>query len=189
MHKSKIEWVLNPDNKTLGYVWNPITGCLNGCEYCWAYKLANGRLKNRYLANHNMVPFENIEDEDGSDHWQFHDPFYPRFWRNKWLDLTWQSRRGIFVCSMSDLFGIGIPEQWTQEIMDYIQVYPRCRFYLLTKQPQNLPKWSPFPPNCYIGVSVTNQEMFDKAIHYLKMIDAKVKFLSFEPLLERINID
>ena len=43
MNKTQIEWVRNPDG-TQGYTWNPITGCLNGCEYCYARKLANGRL-------------------------------------------------------------------------------------------------------------------------------------------------
>ena len=50
MNRTTIEWVKNPDG-TQGYTWNPITGCLNGCPYCYARKLANGRLKQRYLAN------------------------------------------------------------------------------------------------------------------------------------------
>ena len=50
MQKTKIEWVKSPNGKQ-GYTWNPITGCLNGCPYCYARKLANGRLKSRYLAN------------------------------------------------------------------------------------------------------------------------------------------
>ena len=49
MNRTKIEWVKNPDGSQ-GYTWNPITGCLNGCEYCYARKLANTRLKERYLA-------------------------------------------------------------------------------------------------------------------------------------------
>ncbi|GAI89421.1 unnamed protein product, partial [marine sediment metagenome] len=63
MHRSKIEWVLNPDNKTLGWVWNPMTGCRNhvnglckgGGFPCYAYRLANGRLKESYLANDNVI--------------------------------------------------------------------------------------------------------------------------------------
>jgi len=73
--------------------------------------------------------------------------------------------------------------------MTTIKLCPYHRFYLLTKRPENLIKFSPFPPNCFVGVSVTNQEMFDNAIHYLKMVDAKVKFLSFEPLLDHIIVD
>ena len=35
MNKTKIEWVKNPDG-TQGYTFNPITGCLNNCDYCYA---------------------------------------------------------------------------------------------------------------------------------------------------------
>ena len=61
------------------------------------------------------------------------------------------------------------------------------RFYLLTKQPQNLIKFSPFPDNCWVGVSVTNTKMYHDAAYWLREIEAKVKYISFEPLLEGIN--
>ncbi|KKK91159.1 hypothetical protein LCGC14_2715740, partial [marine sediment metagenome] len=57
MNKTKIEWVKNPDG-TQGYTWNPITGCLNGCDYCYARRLANTRLKERYLANPKVADIE-----------------------------------------------------------------------------------------------------------------------------------
>jgi protein gp37 len=90
---------------------------------------------------------------------------------------------------MSDLFGIGIPEDWTRTILDAISHAKPHRFYLLTKQPQRLPEFSPFPENVYLGVTVTNQEMVDTAVYYLKMVQAKVKFLSCEPLLGRLSFD
>jgi len=205
MNRTKIEWVKNPDG-TQGYTWNPLTGCLNhvnglckgGGFPCYAYRLANGRLRTRYLANHNMSPFENIEDEDGGDHWQFHDPFYPRFWPERLEELRPiggivcelvyppKTERGIFVCDMSDLFGICIPEQWTQAVLHMIKKWPAHRFYLLTKQPQNLAKWSPFPDNCWVGVTATNNDMAFMAVGYLRQIEAKVKFISFEPLLKPV---
>ena len=61
-------------------------------------------------------------------------------------------------------------------------------FIFLTKRPENLSKWSPFPPNTYIGVSVTNQLQYDNAVKYLAMVEAPVKFLSLEPLLNHIRI-
>ena len=33
MNKSKIEWT--------DFTWNPVTGCLQGCEYCYARRMAN----------------------------------------------------------------------------------------------------------------------------------------------------
>jgi len=196
LNHTLIEWVRNPDG-TQGYTWNPITGCLNhtpdglckgGLFPCYAWESAHTRLEKLYLSNGNYAPMT-VAD--------INDPFYPRFWEDR-LDKLDPSRKlkhftvgggscvqpkGIFVCDMSDLFGIGIPDKWTKQVLHIIAMNPGHRFYLLTKQPQNLPSWSPFPLNVYLGVSVTNQEVFDKAIYYLEMVDAKVKFLSFEPLL------
>lgn len=194
MHRSKIEWVLNPDNKTLGWVWNPITGCLNhvngicngGNFPCYAYKLANGRLRARYLVG-------GIFSTSLSLHERYPnctlDPFYPRFWPER-LEQPFDIKgsAGIFPCDMSDLFGIGIPHEWTEAVMNVIKIADRHRFYLLTKQPQNLPQWSPFPPNVYLGVTATNQEAFDNAIYWLGYhIEAKIKFISIEPFLQPIH--
>lgn len=189
MNRTKIEWVKNPNGEQ-GYTWNPITGCLNGCEYCYARKLANGRLKARYLENDNIIP-------TAEPSWDFSkiNPFYPRFWPEKIPDIrlcndgiaarmAWKGiPLGIFTCNMSDLFGIGVPEEWTRRILDFIKSQPWHRFYLLTKQPQNLIKFSPFPDNAWVGVSATDLRSFQKARSYLWDIQARVKFISFEPLL------
>jgi len=57
----------------------------------------------------------------------------------------------------------------------------------LTKQPQNLIKFSPFPDNAWVGVSATTDDMLSSAILYLHNIEAKVKYISFEPLLEQMK--
>ena len=195
MNKTKIEWVKNPDGSP-GYTWNPITGCLNhidgmckgGNFPCWAYGLAHGRLKSRYQAN-SILP---CHDEPGYlSHLKHHlDPFYPRFWPQKltqlgnaWDPRTWHKKvKGIFVCNMSDLFGIGIPEEWTRRVLAELSDTPH-RFYLLTKQPQNLAKFSPFPDNCWVGVTATNPTMLIEAKHYLSEIEAQIKYVSLEPFL------
>jgi len=89
---------------------------------------------------------------------------------------------------MSDLFGIGIPEEWTEEVLGEIVRWPEHRFYLLTKQPQNLIKWSPFPDNCYVGVTACNQKAHNEAVVVLAYIEANTKFISHEPLLEHISL-
>ncbi|KKN44544.1 hypothetical protein LCGC14_0692240 [marine sediment metagenome] len=194
MQKTSIEWALNPDG-TQGYSWNPLTGCLNGCEYCYARKLANTRLKERYLANENIaINGFDVVYIDGNDP-KFTDPFYPRFWPEK-LDIRRKydyddcrnhtKRRGVFVCDMSDLFGIGVPPEWTWKVLQMIRACPQDRFYLLTKQPQKLTKFSPFPNNCYVGVSATDTPSYQDACVGLNEIEAKVRFLSFEPLLGAI---
>ena len=184
MNKTKIKWVKNPDG-TQGYTWNPISGCLNhnnglckgGGFPCYACKLANTRLKGLYLGNnYARYPAE-----------KHNDPFYPRFWEER-LYHPWGGKpKGIFVCDMSDLFGIGIPEEWTRKVLDLAKLHTENRYYLLTKQPQNLIKFSPFPENCWVGVTATNSEMFQRAGIYLGRIKVKIKYISFEPLLERVD--
>jgi protein gp37 len=199
MNKTNIEWVKNPDGSQ-GYTWNPITGCLNhtpeglclgGLFPCYAYKLANGRLRERYWAN-TQVACEPIKPPWPS---AINNPFYPRFWESRLKDLPnialrvpWSKERGIFVCDMGELFGDWIPEKWQQEIFDRIKCYSEHRFYLLTKQPQNLAKWSPFPENCWVGVTVCNNGAMTLALENLANIQAKVRFISFEPLLGYIGM-
>ena len=216
MQTSKIEWVLNPDNKTLGWTWNPLTGCLNhtpeglclgGRFPCYAWRLANGRLKMRYLANHNCIGQDTSVSLDDVNNLvgivdPCDDPFYPRLWAERlsepirgyhkadWFGVTPDAarERGIFVCDMSDLFGIGIPQEWTQRVMDTIKKCPQDRFYLLTKQPQNLSQFNPFPDNAWVGVTATNQKAHNEAVVVLSQIEANTKFISHEPLLENVSL-
>jgi len=197
LNKTDIEWVKNPDGSQ-GFTWNPITGCLNhvnglckgGGFPCYAFRLANGRLKQRYLFNANYSVYWPADKLRARD-----DPFYPRFWPDRLYDLGnfnnpdhRTSPRGIFVCDMGELFGDWIPQEWQEQIFEVIKAYPQHRFYLLTKQPQNLPQFSPFPDNCYVGVTATNQDMIEEAVHQLSLIQAKVKYLSIEPLLSHIEM-
>jgi protein gp37 len=191
-------WVKNPDG-TQGYTWNPITGCLNhvnglckgGGFPCYAYKLANGRLKQRYLANKNIppaVPATNLTSPIYSSV-ALIDPFYPRFWEEKLTTLhvprkAGSPAKGIFVCDMGELFGHWIPRTWQDQVFNAIKANPDYRFYLLTKQPQNLIKFSPFPENCWVGVTATSIPMVIEATKWLAGVQAKVKYLSLEPLVE-----
>jgi protein gp37 len=200
MNRTLIEWVVNPDGSRPGWSWSPTTGCLNhinglckgGGFPCYAYKLANTRLKQRYLANLNLAKIEckSVYAEHEIEPEEMFDPFYPRFWEDRLRELsllpgpdTDPQRKGIFVCDMSDLFGLGIPEEWTKEVIEHIRWNKQHRFYLLTKQPQNLIKFSPFPENCWVGVTATNEKMLANAIEHLNSIEAMVKFISLEPLL------
>lgn len=184
MNKTKIEWVKNPDG-TPGYTWNPTSGCLNGCSYCYARRLANGRLKQRYLANANI----SLEGEYTKEHPEFlsrlKDPFYPRFWPGR-LTAPHKIKKpaGIFLDDMSDWMGSYWPEEWTRQELQMMKDNPRHRIYTLTKQPQNLIKWSPFPGNCWVGVTVTDDLSYGRAVKGLAEIEATIKYISFEPLLE-----
>jgi len=64
-----------------------------------------------------------------------------------------------------------------------IRQCPQHRFLFLTKCPWNLPKWSPYPENCWLGVTATDEMMFAAAYYHLARIEARLKYISIEPLL------
>jgi protein gp37 len=145
-------------------------------------------LRQRYLVNVNVPPIDTDKPltlkQAGELQTRLLDPFYPRFWEEK-LYHPWGGKpKGIFVCDMSDLFGIGIPEQWTKDILNLARLHEENRYYLLTKQPQNLIKFSPFPDNCWVGVTATDLQHSVFAAFWLQQVTAKVKYISYEPLLE-----
>lgn len=161
---------------------------MGGLFPCYAYKLANTRLANRYTANKNTASPNpgktNLCPESISD------PFYPRFWPER-LKQAYQVKKptGIFLDDMSDWMGDYWPREWTEAELQMMRDNPWHRLYTLTKQPQNLLQFSPFPENAWVGVTATKWLSFSNALGYLAAIEAKVKYLSFEPLLERIQMD
>jgi protein gp37 len=94
----------------------------------------------------------------------------------------------IFVGSTMELFGPWVREDSLRNIINETTWFPQHTFIFLTKQPQNLPRWSPFPENSWVGVSATNAKMAEEAGFWLWEVKAKVKFVSFEPLLEQIPV-
>ncbi len=197
MYRTSIEWVKNP-NGTQGYSWNPITGCLNntnglcngGGFPCYAWKLANGRLRSRYLANKNIASVPSglaIQVCLGMREMpnEYEDPFHPRFWPERMRKPIDTGRpSGIFVCDMSDLFGIGVPHSWQTVVFKVIEACPQHRFYLLTKQYDRMSMWSPFPDNCWVGMTATSSKEVIEACRKMRDIKATLKFLSIEPMLD-----
>lgn len=163
MNRSKIEWT--------DYTWNPITGCSHGCHYCYARRMAQ-RHKGRhgYDALH---PFKPTFHED-----RLNEPYL----RNK--------PSKIFTVSMGEMFGSDVPCGWVHKVMTVIRRNPRHTFQLLTKQPQNLHLGEPFPDNVWMGLTVDGTDEAcetDRKLNELRECSAKVKFISFEPLLGPVN--
>lgn len=194
MNRTSIEWVKNPDGSQ-GYTLNSKTGCQNhtpeglclgGLFPCYGFRLANGRLKPIYLANYNLALPDGTLDPQIIER-AYLDPFYPRFWEER-LKQPYQILKsiGIFLDDMSDWMGDYWPREWTEAELQMMRDNPQHRIYTLTKQAQNLIKFSPFPENCWVGVTATGYKAFNNAIDKLKCIEAKVKYISLEPLLEAI---
>jgi len=150
------------------FTWNPVTGCLNDCPYCYARKLANGRLRKRYLAQWNMLNNLNY-------------PFAPRFWPLRLREpyaLKKPSR--IFVCDMGELFGYWVPKDWIDRILEVAKDNPRHTFQFLTKFPIRLKEFQ-FPDNCWCGTTVTKDSDWPR-IELLSDVNCSLHFVSFEPL-------
>ena len=153
MNKTKIEWT--------DYSWNPVTGCLNNCQYCYA--------KRMYQKNGRSFKPEFHEDR-----------------LNQPLNL--KGSKKIFVCSVADLFGDWIPKEWIDNVFSIVKKCPNHTFQFLTKNPKRLLEFSPYPENAWMGCTATSQEMAENSIFYLSKIRASIRFLSCEPLLSKIII-
>ncbi len=165
----------------LDYVWNFASGCTKGCEHCWA--------KKRVARFHQHYP-------NG-----FEPTVYPeallaplRLWKASIIGCVFMGDLfddAIDPCKMVNVPivpGLAEARPLREYVFRTIEHCPQHRFLFLTKQPQNLAKWSPFPDNCWVGVSVTDFYDTDDAILYLERIEAKVKFLSMEPMLGEIPV-
>jgi len=89
----------------------------------------------------------------------------------------------VFLCSTNDYWGNWVPDEWREAIKEKTQQYPQHIFQVLTKQPQNLIKFSPFPENYWVGVTATNADMLFDALNHLDDIRCSKRYVSIEPML------
>jgi len=96
-----------------------------------------------------------------------------------------------FVNSMSDLFHEDIPDDLLENIFDVIRKSPQHIFQILTKRAERLYTYSQLhsmPVNAWLGVSVENKKYGLPRLDILRKIDTSIRFLSIEPLLERLGV-
>lgn len=123
---TKIDWADS--------TWNPVTGCLHGCEYCYARKIAERF--GYHLTDQNVHDLKTpVRKKDTIVPYPY--DFEPTFHRYK-LDepQKWKKPRTIFVCSMADLFGDWVPDEWIQEVFKACEAAPQHRYIFLTKNPR-----------------------------------------------------
>ncbi len=100
-------------------------------------------------------------------------------------------RRRVFCLSLGDVMDPTVPIEWRMELMQLIRDTPHLDWLLLTKLPKLMAEFferHPIPPNVWAGATVGTQKMADLRIPWLLRVPAKVRFLSMEPLLERIDL-
>jgi protein gp37 len=110
----------------------------------------------------------------------------PRFHGNLLNEpLTLKKPTTIFVANTGDLFGEWVQDWQIREVIETTKLCPQHIFQFLTKNPSRYPGFI-FPSNCWVGTSITKQEDVPK-INYLKKANARIKFISFEPILGFID--
>lgn len=159
MNKTKIDWC----DATI----NPVVGCTNGCDYCYARKQNN---RFHYVEN-----------------WE-----KPEFKPDALKKLKVKRGRVVFIDSMSDI-GCWTPEQ-RDTVFDAIQKNRQHMYVALTKCAVGpLVHWvfeklltlkNGNDVNLYIGKSITTQRQLDAFVAQGGNCD----FLSIEPLLEPIDL-
>ena len=156
--------------------WNPISGCLYNCNYCWARDLALTKLKNAHRYSKGFKPSLNEAE------------FRSKFCKG---DL-------IFVSDMGDMFGDFTPDEWIKQVLDHIRQFPDADFLFMTKNPKRYLKLLPYmPKNAILGATIetTNDEIIqtDKVsvaplpserYEAMKALDWDRKIVSIEPVLD-----
>jgi protein gp37 len=164
---SRIEWTEQ--------TWNPTTGCTKvspGCTHCYAEVMAR-RLKAMGAACY----------EHG-----FELALHPNRLAQP---LRRRQPTVYFVNSMSDLFHKNVPDSFLDDVFEVIRDTPRHTYQILTKRASRLPRYfarRECPPNVWLGVSVENRRNGLPRIDHLRKVDATVRFLSIEPLLEDLGM-
>ena len=117
----------NQDIEWADQSWNPVTGCLHDCPYCYARDIA----------------FSVYPDEVG---------FSPTLWPERLAapahhavpsDASEKiSRKNVFVCSMADLFGRWVPDEWIEAVLATARSNAQWNFLFLTKFPRRMSEFA-----------------------------------------------
>jgi protein gp37 len=175
---SEIEWT----NAT----WNPITGCAMvspGCTNCYAMRMA-ARLEA-------MSHFNYKGTTRKSGHRYVWTGEIKLIISALEAPLTWTKPKKIFVNSMSDLFQEGVPEDFIVKIWDVMRRSPQHIFQILTKRPERMARTlknihAPKLNNVWLGTSIESKA-YTHRLEYLRKVSAEVRFVSFEPLIDRVG--
>jgi protein gp37 len=165
MKQSKIEWT--------EATWNPSIGCDKisaGCKNCYAEVMAKRLQAMKSPDYEDAFKFKMIAD-------RLETP------------LKIKKPTKFFVNSMSDLFHEEMTFEFLDKVFDTIRRTPHHTYQILTKRENILETYfqnRKVPDNVWLGVTVEIKSKKNR-IDVLRNIDAKIRFLSIEPLLENVG--
>jgi len=174
--KNKIGWC--------SMTWNPVWGCLNHCEYCYAKKIAKRFWAHTYIdeVNHQIKLHPNWAWT--GDHLNGLKEFKPTFLDAQFAKEFPKKLQRIFVGSMSEIYYWN--EEWLEKVLEKVKLYPQHTFQFLTKHPEIYFRYI-FPKNFWLGTTITKRKDIDNYfLDYLWNTEIK-SFLSFEPLMGNIK--
>lgn len=194
MNRSKIEWC--------DHTWNPITGCLHNCKYCYARtmarrfsgdvrlnKMAKGDYQTVIAADESCELYildKPMLNETGSS-LVYPFGFEPTLHRYRFGTLDkLKNGNNIFVGAMADVFGKWVPDEWITEVIQECISRPQHNYLFLTKNPNRyitcgVPTQN---TNMWYGTTITSPADMDRMSAFI--IDGKT-FVSIEPLHRRLD--
>jgi protein gp37 len=102
-------------------------------------------------------------------------------------------RYRVFCSSLSDVFDPEVPNEWRMDLFTLIRRTPHLDWMLLTKRSMRMHAWfERFPdpewpwPHVALGVTVESN-IFHRHVHWLQQTPAARRFVSCEPLLDRVD--
>lgn len=171
---SGIEWT--------HHTFNPWWGCVKlspACAHCYAQSLSKrvgmdlwgGKAPRRFFSE---------------QHWR-----EPIKWNAEAKRLGLRAR--VFCASMADVFEPRPDlDPWREKLWELIENTPNLDWLLLTKRPGQLKyvyPWASRPKaNVWLGTTAENQKWADRRVERLLSVEAKVRFLSCEPLLSAVDL-
>lgn len=153
-----------PEPKGIGWcdwTWNPISGCLHGCEYCYMRRMEK----------------------------RFPGIMEPAFHPERLLQPRKVKKPSlIFTGSSGDMWGRWVKKYWIGYVLDVCShVAPHHTYQFLTKNPKRYMDFKPLS-NCWYGTTsdgtMRTLGNFTGLTRYVK--GDFIKFVSFEPLLNEV---
>lgn len=166
----------NQDIEWAQWSWNPVTGCKHECSYCYARDIAlSERMKSVY-PNGFEPSFRSRS---------LNAPFRQKVPAEAATDTRYKN---VFTCSMADLFGRWVPEEWINAVLGSVRNNPQWNFLFLTKFPKRMAEFE-IPDNAWMGTSVDLQARVKAAEDAFANVKCGVRWLSIEPMLEPLKFN